>query len=274
MTQRLKIAGLCIIIVCLIIGWLELVRSVGSFIPQSETVKQSSAPGEEIGSPQVALVLDDFGYNTQNVERIFRLHAPVTFSILPNLPYSAEVAGRVAENGHECLLHLPLEPHADTPETYEEMPLEDQTIHSRMGRAQILQITRRAIAGVPGALGVSNHMGSKATEDPYVMGVIFDVLKGRDMLFLDSLVTGSSICGQLAAEKGIRFAKRDVFLDAQQDRAFIEGKIDRLIQIAKEQGYAVGIGHDRTQTIEVLEDMIDEFKQHGIELVHISHLAQ
>ncbi|MFH1848233.1 MAG: divergent polysaccharide deacetylase family protein, partial [Candidatus Omnitrophota bacterium] len=39
-------------------------------------------------SARIALVIDDFGYNTKNVDAFLGLKAPVTFSILPNLPYS------------------------------------------------------------------------------------------------------------------------------------------------------------------------------------------
>ena len=50
--------------------------------------KKISQP--EVAHYKVAIVLDDFGYNYKNVETVMELKKPVTFSILPHLPYSVE----------------------------------------------------------------------------------------------------------------------------------------------------------------------------------------
>src|SRR3546814_1274726 len=68
-----------------------------------------------------------------------------------------------------------------------------------------------------GDVGINNHMGSRLTASPEGMAQVMDVLKGRGLLFLDSLTAGNSVAGQQAARSGVPSAVRDVFLDNKPD---------------------------------------------------------
>ena len=43
-----------------------------------------------------------------------------------------------------------------------------------------------AIEDVPYAIGINNHMGSKATADERVMKILVDICKERNLILLDS----------------------------------------------------------------------------------------
>src|SRR3546814_15607985 len=87
-------------------------------------------------------------------------------------------------------------------------------------------------------------MGSLFTASPEGMAQVMDVLKGLGLLFRDSLTAGNSVAGQQAARSGVPYAVRDVFLDNQpDDPAAIRRQLAILEQIARERGYAIGIGH-------------------------------
>src|SRR3989338_8265922 len=73
--------------------------------------------------PKVAIVMDDFGYNMNNLDEFFSIKRPITLSILPNLTYSTKIAQLGRTNGYEVILHLPLEPHR------EDIPEEVDTIN-------------------------------------------------------------------------------------------------------------------------------------------------
>src|SRR3546814_15449814 len=60
-------------------------------------------------------------------------------------------------------------------------------------------------------------MGSRFTASPAGMALVMGELKARGLLFLDSLTAGNSVAGALAAETGVPFAVRDVFLDKEPD---------------------------------------------------------
>jgi polysaccharide deacetylase 2 family uncharacterized protein YibQ len=158
---------------------------------------------------KIAIVIDDWGYNLNNLHTLGQTKYPLTISILPNLNYSHTVADELHKQGFEIILHLPMEPH-------EKYRLEQNTIMTSMDESTITKIINRDLASVEHAVGVSNHMGSRATEDPRTMGIIFKELKRRHLYFLDSFVSGESICFDLAHKMHLGFAKRDVFLDNKE----------------------------------------------------------
>ncbi|MDB4349788.1 divergent polysaccharide deacetylase family protein [Omnitrophica bacterium] len=230
-----------------------------------ETLRKKAK--EALSKARVAIILDDWGYNVNNVADALALDAPITFSILPNLPFSQRIARAAQGSGKEVILHLPMEP-------YEDLPLEKNTIMTDMTDAQILLNLEKAILSVPHLKGISNHMGSKATEDERLMSAIFKRMEKGELYFLDSLVTNGSVCRDLSRRLGVKFVARSVFLDNESDPEYIKGQIRELAHQALNTGWALGIGHDRALTIEVLSVMIPELKDMGIEIVPVSEIAQ
>ena len=60
--------------------------------------------------PEIAIIIDDVGYNFSRVLPFLELGVPITFSVLPRLAYSTVSAEKVHEEGHEVMLHQPMEP--------------------------------------------------------------------------------------------------------------------------------------------------------------------
>jgi len=230
--------------------------------------KDQAAGSVKAGTARVAIVLDDFGYNMNNVDYLFEAGEPVTLSILPGLSYSGKVANAARENGYESILHLPLEPYDGGGR------LEKNTIMSDMDEDEILSLLNAALESVPYVKGVSNHMGSKATGDARVMGIIFRELKKRGLFFLDSLSTSESVCGDVAREAGMGYARRSIFLDNESDPEYIRGQLQHLAEQAVETGSAIGIGHDRVNTVEVIREMAQDMKGRGIRFVFLSELVK
>ena len=217
--------------------------------------------------PKLAIVLDDWGYNTKSLDAILQIDKPVTLSVLPGLPYSALVAQKAKGHGHEVILHMPMEPKA-------KMRLELATLYTSMADDEIRANLCNALQTVPGASGINNHEGSKATEDRRLMKVVFGELKKNNMFFLDSLVTNYSVCESAAKEAGIRFIKRSIFLDNESDPAYIKKQFEKAMNLAIRNGDAVAIGHDRPNTIAVLKEMIPVIESKGIEMTYVSNLAR
>ncbi|MDP2941008.1 MAG: divergent polysaccharide deacetylase family protein [Candidatus Omnitrophota bacterium] len=216
---------------------------------------------------RIAIVLDDWGYNRNNLPLVEEINFPLTISILPALSYSRSVAEELHKKGLEIILHLPMEP-------LEQSPLEKNTILTGYSEGEITDIIARDLDNIAYAKGVSNHMGSRATEDPRVMGIIFRVLKNKHLYFLDSFVSGRSACPALARKISLGFAKRDVFLDNSADPRYIRGQIYKLKNLARAKGYAIGIGHDRRQTLEVLKSEMPKLEREGYRFVFVSELVK
>jgi len=217
---------------------------------------------------KVAFVFDDWGYNTNNVGLLRQIKRPVTISVLPKLRFSEDIARDAHKRGIEVMVHLPLEP------KNKNLRVEETTIYTHMQEDEVVKLLQESLESVPHAKGMSGHRGSAATRDKKIMKTIFSWMKPSGLYFLDSLVTGGSVCEGAADQVGLEFAKRDVFLDNEDDAEYISGQIRQLARIAKLRGEAIGIGHDRRITLETVKNMIPELEEQGIELVYVSELTR
>jgi len=216
---------------------------------------------------KIAIVLDDWGYNLNNLHILKEIKAPLTLSVLPNLPYTKSVCQEGYTLGFEIILHLPSEPK-------EKVRLEQNTILTTMKDKTITDIVDHDLENIDYVRGLSNHMGSKVTEDERVMNLILKELKQRKLYFLDSWVTSKSVGASLAKKMNLPFLKRDIFLDNNEDAVYIRSQINKLKNKARINGQAVGIGHDRKITLETLREIIPELENEGYKIVLASSLTK
>lgn len=241
-------------------------ESKGTAAPPAVTVKKA-AKKPLVG--RIALIIDDCGYSSEPCDFLNHMTRPITFSILPELDYSAEVARCARDKGKDVMLHLPMEPYS-----YSEKYPENYIIKTSMTKTSIENTILKALENVPFAVGVNNHMGSKATENKRVMRTVFSALQKHNLFFVDSLVTSRSICKTLAKEMHLPFAERDIFLDNKNERAYIEGQLQKAVQKARSAGRAVAIGHARNLTLQVIAEQIPTLEKQGIQFVFIKDLTK
>lgn len=218
--------------------------------------------------PRVAIVMDDLGYNANDLDELFGIGQQITLSILPDLAYSQQTADMAQAEGLEVIMHLPLEPKDSG------VKLEPGTIFTAMDKATVDSLLSEEIASVPGIKGVSNHMGSKATEDKALMTAVMRYLKTRGLYFFDSLTSQKSVCREVAAAIGVRYARRDIFLDIPNDQAYIEKQMLALRKLAFARGSAIAVCHYRKNTISVLARMMPRFAEEGIVFVRLSEMVR
>ncbi len=216
---------------------------------------------------RLAIVLDDWGYSQQLVPQVLQLPGPVTLAILPHRPYSKAIAEAVRGSSCEVILHMPME------SSNAHSAREPHILTPPMSAAQVRQSLDEALATVPRAVGVSNHQGSKATEDPVLMRLVLEDLHRRHLLFLDSLSTSRSVCRDVAHQVQIPYARRAVFLDNEETPAAVRRQLLRAAALAQRTGQAVAIGHDKRVTLQVLQELMPQLAQEGIEFVRISEVA-
>ncbi len=228
-------------------------------------------PGKKIPARpiagHIAVIVDDCGYSLQPCDVSATLTAPVTFSVLPDLAHSQEVAQCVHDNGREVMLHLPMEPNNNS----DKYP-EDYIIKTTMRKTKVERILAESLRSVPYAAGVNNHMGSKATEDTNIMTIILTALKKEGLFFVDSLVTDLSVGRKVASELQVPFSKRDVFLDNINERSAIEKQFAHLADLARKNGYAIGIGHARGLSLQIIKEQTELLEKEGFKFVTVQEL--
>jgi polysaccharide deacetylase 2 family uncharacterized protein YibQ len=220
------------------------------------------------GLPQVALIIDDLGYDRAAAERLLELGAPFTFAVLPHSPHQEAIARAAHARGIEVMLHLPMEP-----VEYPDVNPGRGTLLASMTADELLRTLEDDLRAVPHVRGVNNHMGSRLTTRSEQIYQVFSVLKRRNLYFVDSRTTDETVCRPSARLFQLPFAQRDVFLDHAHDAAAIRRQIREVVRIARRKGEAVAIGHPHPATIAVLREELPELRRQ-VEIVPASRLTR
>lgn len=234
--------------------------------PQSKETWQSNAARypPPPGAPRVAIVIDDLGINTPNSRDAIALPAPLTLAFLSYARGLPDMTTAARAAGHELLVHVPMQP------TNGEVDPGPKVLRADSTAATLRARLDWALSRFDGYVGINNHMGSAFTADSSAMRRVLAELKRRELLFLDSRTTAETTGTALAAELGVPHAARDVFLDNVQEVAAIRRNLAKAEAIARDQGFAVAIGHPHDATLAALRDWIPEARRRGIVLVPIS----
>lgn len=245
-----------------------LLWTAAMLLAASTARSDMAAPLLRPAKPTVAIIIDDLGYRRLEGQRVLALPREVTLSILPHTPFGREFAEGGHAKGMEIMLHLPLQP-------------EDGSVDPgpggillESGSLEVSGLLSAGLASVPHAVGVNNHMGSMLTRHPGHMTWLMKELDRRKLFFVDSLTTPFSVALQMAHETGVPAVRRNVFLDANPDEVAVTAEFDRLLEIARERGYAVAIGHPYPSTMNVLEKRLPELERNGFRLVPASQLIK
>ncbi|MBI1823959.1 MAG: divergent polysaccharide deacetylase family protein [Nitrospirae bacterium] len=218
---------------------------------------------------QIAILIDDLGPDLREFHRLRNIHPNLSFAILPFQTYSNKIAREIQSNGHhDLLLHLPMEAESSV-----ENPGKG-AIYQSMNPDEIIRQVRLDLQAIPDAQGVNNHMGSKITSDESKMRIILNEIKTRNLYFVDSRTTSSSIAYSLAEKMGIRAAERQVFLDDIDREKEIGQALEHLVHLAHQNGSAIAIGHPRQNTIRALKRFLTRVDVENVELVPLSTLLR
>lgn len=240
-----------------------------------------------LDQPTIAIIVDDWGHRRDATTRGFaELDFPLTFSILPGLRFSRQdalqatplalpaggdggtPAGPPPRRRREIMLHLPMEP-----EGYPDHDPGPDPLRVGMGRGEVAAILDAALAGVPGARGLNNHMGSAATADAALMSALADELAARDLFFLDSLTTPHSVAAARMRAAGVPTLVNRIFLDQSvTSREQVRELLARLVKSARARGAAVGLCHPYPETLAILSEELPRLREQGLRMVTVSEL--
>jgi len=237
--------------------------------PTQNTAVKGRVPPKGDGSDRrIALILDDAGFQEAPVRELAEMRIPLSFAILPNAPNARRIAELVNDRGFEVLCHLPLEPMGTA------VSPGAGAITTAMGDAEILELATRSIRSIPHAVGVNNHMGSRATADRRTMRQVLTAVRQTGTYFVDSRTTASSVGEAMAHELSVRTASRDVFLDDDDSIESVRRQLRLLVTLAEKRGSAIGIGHLYPSTIRVLREELPAIRKRGFEFVLASELVK
>jgi uncharacterized protein len=218
---------------------------------------------------KVAIIIDDFGGRAGGVEEMMALPYTLTFAVMPFEEFSYQQAEQAMEKGFEIIVHLPFEAFDADPRWYGK-----KYISANSTPLEIKKLIDESFQILPMAVGLSNHMGSKATADPKILEGVFKELKQKNCFYLDSRTTmTASPASKIATGLYLPCATRDVFLDNINSANQMRLQLKKLMERAKTEGMAVGIGHVGQTGItlaNVLRKELPKYEKEGFHFVPLS----
>jgi polysaccharide deacetylase 2 family uncharacterized protein YibQ len=216
--------------------------------------------------PSIALIIDDIGRTSHQAIQFLELRVPITFAILPRLQKTHALAEKIHDQGHEIMLHQPMEPYRS------DIDPGPGALYVGDAMKKIDRIMMENISDVPFAQGVNNHMGSRFTTCEKEMNEVLQVIKSKGYFFVDSLTTNRSAAYSTAKKLEVSAARRHIFLDNCLEESAILSQLRRLKTIALKNGCAVGIGHPFSETAKAVGRFLGTLKGSPFRLVYISQV--
>jgi polysaccharide deacetylase 2 family uncharacterized protein YibQ len=235
------------------------------------------APAIPQGHAKLAIVIDDMGVDEPLTRQAMaQLPTTVTFAFLPYGRNTRQLAATAHSNGHEILIHMPMEPLPRTNGDAAPTPgprallVEDDAAT----RAENLARNLAALSNL--AVGANNHMGSRFTQWEEGMRDVLATLNAEGLLFLDSVTTAHTATRKAAKDISltIPLLRRDVFLDDSPTVEAVENELAHAIAVARKNGQAIAIGHPHPATLAVLGQYLSTLEQAGVTLVPLTALIQ
>ncbi|MGH1403223.1 MAG: divergent polysaccharide deacetylase family protein [Alphaproteobacteria bacterium] len=222
---------------------------------------------EPNGTGMVVIIIDDMGQSLRS-KQVEVLSGPLTLSYLPTGKNLKDRTQRAKDNGHEIMLHMPMEPMNSSLDDGSTMLRKAQNVD------EFDKTLTWSFAQMDNFVGVNNHMGSRLTQDQNAMNRFMSYIQDKDVFFIDSKTVGSSVAAETAKNMGIPYAERDVFLDHEINAEFIKNALKKTENIARKKGYAIAIGHPHKETIAALKEWIPTLSGKGLILVPASRVIK
>lgn len=228
-----------------------------------------AVPVPELDSrPMIAIVFDDLGIDQVRSRQTIALPAPLTFAFLPYGYNLHDMVGEARRRGHEIMVHVPMAP------LNLGVDPGPNALQRELGPAEILRRLDWDLSQFDGYIGINNHMGSRFTADRESMRLVLQEVKRRGLVFMDSVTTTDTAGYSLAAELGVPFAVRDVFLDHEITVEAIRRQLQRTEETARRQGHAIAIAHPHDETIAVVAEWMRDVEARGFRLVPVSAIIR
>lgn len=234
--------------------------------PPEPKIEEAKPEKKDKAEYRIAIIIDDVGYPSNNLNEYKDFKGKLTFSVLPFLEESKAYANILHDRGFEILIHIPMEPL-----NYPQTDPGQYALLSDNTKQEIEKKLMMMIKNTPHAVGANNHMGSRATQEYQTMLWTLGFLKDNNLFFIDSLTTCDSCAYAAALKLNVDTAKRDIFLDNEDTFTSINTQFEKLKRAARAHGTAIGIGHiNRNYTIKVLNYQLPILKKENYTLIFAS----
>jgi polysaccharide deacetylase 2 family uncharacterized protein YibQ len=246
--------------------------SSGSWAGRQVAMRVEKPRKQQGGSKEarVAILLRGVGRDDRNSsDAVTKLPPAVSLGFMPFTGVSQQWARKARELGHEVIVQLPFEP--------SDYPINNpgpETLLSSVSGDENLSRVGTILGRFENYSGVSNYLGGKLLQSEAALRPLVQGLKSRGLIYVGEGNNSHVLLRRLAAEVGLRYGGADMMIDAHPAPEEIRKSLDRLAELARKDGSAIGMGYASKTTIEQLQAWTETLAQQGITLVPVGALAQ
>ncbi|EAI2977000.1 divergent polysaccharide deacetylase family protein [Campylobacter jejuni] len=215
----------------------------------------------KIKQARLAIIIDDMA-NISQVKALQALNLKVNPSFFPSDKNHIDTP-KLALKFDFYMVHLPL-----AAINYAKPELD--TLNPNDTQERIFKKIKQIKKDFKDLKFINNHTGSLFTSNEEAMKKLYKAFEKEGLIFVDSKTIASSKASKIAKALGQIYIQRDVFLDNQDDVAYIKKQLMDAVKLAKKKGFAIAIGHPRKNTFKALEQSKDLLE--SVELVYLSEI--
>ncbi|EAH5483830.1 divergent polysaccharide deacetylase family protein [Campylobacter coli] len=215
----------------------------------------------KIKQARLAIIIDDMA-NISQVKALQALNLKVNPSFFPSDKNHIDTP-KLALKFDFYMVHLPL-----AAINYAKPELD--TLNPNDTQERIFKKIKQIKKDFKDLKFINNHTGSLFTSNEEAMKKLYKAFEKEGLIFVDSKTIASSKAPKVAKALGQIYIQRDVFLDNQDDVAYIKKQLMDAVKLAKKKGFAIAIGHPRKNTFKALEQSKDLLE--SVELIYLSEI--
>ncbi len=230
-------------------------------VPDENKITESIEPKGSVKDPKLVIIIDDIAFQYQ-IDMFKKLNLHITLSMFPS-DSNHPMTNKYAKNEKVPMVHLPLQAVSFSDE-------EIDTLHVTDSDSQIAERVAEIAQQFPNAKYINNHTGSKFTADRRSMYALLSAMKKYNIQFVDSVTSSRTVVRKISSELGLKYIRRDVFLDNELNVGSVTKQLKTAINIAKKNGFAIAIGHPHKVTVQAISKIGPLLN--GVRLVYINEL--
>jgi polysaccharide deacetylase 2 family uncharacterized protein YibQ len=232
---------------------------------QNKTV--DSPDPYKVRKTKIAILLTNLGLGRNVTEAAIQLPKEIALGISPYTNSLKEALYKAKENGHELFLEIPFET--------EKYPLDDMGplgILSLSDDGENLSRLQQILTAFPGINGVYSLPNEKFTDNVQRIDPILDIISRNRLLLLYGKGYSNTLLSQLVTQKRISILACDHYIDLNTELSLIQKNLEKLEEVSKSKGKALGYINSYPITISALADWLKTLDNKNIELVPVSEI--
>ncbi len=223
-------------------------------------------PARSATTARVVVIVGGLGLSQTGTQEAIRLLPPAT--TLGFAPYGSSLdrwMQRARQEGHELLLHVPMEPF-----DYPDNDPGPQTLLTTLSPDQNLDRLQWLMARVTNYVGIMNYTGAKFTASADQLNPVMKELATRGVMFVDDGTSSRSIAEGAAGTAHTPFAHADMTIDSTTTEAAIDARLSQLENLARSRGVAIGVASALPLSVKRIVEWSKGLEGRGVLLVPVS----